>query len=69
LETGLFIKPEDQIAGTTIEVVAIVNSLLFACESELCEAILANLFGNTDREKVLQFYREYAWLQPNKNKS
>jgi hypothetical protein len=68
METGLFIKPEDQIAGTTIEVVAIFNSLLFACESPLCEVVLANLLGRADREKVMEVYREYAWLQPTKTR-
>jgi hypothetical protein len=64
MDTGLFIKPEDQIAGTTIEVVAILNNVLFACESQLCELVLANLLGLADKEKVLEVYREFAWLHP-----
>ncbi len=57
METGLFIKPEDQIAATTIEVAAVFNNLLFATESSICELVLANLVGQADREKVLNVYR------------
>jgi hypothetical protein len=31
MDTGLFVKVDDQIAATTIEIVAILNNLLFAC--------------------------------------
>ena len=57
METGLFVKLDDQIAGVTIELIGIINNLLFACETDICETVLANSINKDQSIKVTKILR------------
>ena len=59
-DTGIFVKLDDEIAGVTKELVAIIKNLLFACEADICETVVANSINKAQEKKVLNFIREFA---------